>query len=208
MAIMLDAGMPILRSLDTLIEGRAGPLKRTLSEIRESLTKGSSLAEAMDKHRKVSPEMDRMLIEAGDNSGSLGDSFKMLSQWHEFVQSITWRGAVRYDLSHLQSPRRSAHRSGLPELRPGQNRRVAPTSARCSRSCCCSGHSSGYRGGALLIAPVDRVSGIAIPFDFLPLRIPILGTAIYHLSICRYAKAFGMLYKAGVPISEKATGMR
>jgi type II secretory pathway component PulF len=34
------------------------------------------------------------------------------------------------------------------------------------------------------------------------LWIPWLGKAIYHLSICRYAKAFSMLYRAGVPISE------
>ena len=66
-------------------------MKHTLSQVRESVTKGSSLSESMDQHRKVFPEMDRMVIQAGETSGSLSDSFKMLSQWHEFVHKITWR---------------------------------------------------------------------------------------------------------------------
>ncbi len=43
---------------------------------------------------------------------------------------------------------------------------------------------------------------IRLPVDYLVLRVPILGAAVYHLCISRYAKAFGMLYKAGVPIAE------
>jgi type IV pilus assembly protein PilC len=45
---------------------------------------------------------------------------------------------------------------------------------------------------------------IRLPLDYLVLRIPVLGTAVYHLCISRYVKAFGMLYKAGVPIAESA----
>jgi type II secretory pathway component PulF len=56
----------------------------------------------------------------------------------------------------------------------------------------------------LLLHLRDRAPGLRVPFDFLVLRIPALGTAVYHLSICRYAKAFSMLYKAGVPITETA----
>ena len=38
--------------------------------------------------------------------------------------------------------------------------------------------------------------------DYLVLRIPLFGLAVYQLSICRYAKAFTMMYSAGVPITE------
>ena len=31
---------------------------------------------------------------------------------------------------------------------------------------------------------------------------PILGQAMYHLCVSRYTKAFSMLYKASVPITE------
>ena len=47
-----------------------------------------------------------------------------------------------------------------------------------------------------------RVPILRWPLDVLVLRIPVLGLAIYHMSLCRYARAFGMLYGAGVPIIE------
>jgi type IV pilus assembly protein PilC len=41
--------------------------------------------------------------------------------------------------------------------------------------------------------------------DILLLRIPLLGKALYQLSICRFCRAFNMMYKAGVPITEGLT---
>jgi type II secretory pathway component PulF len=51
----------------------------------------------------------------------------------------------------------------------------------------------------------EQVRQVQYPMDFIALRIPILGQAVYQLSICRYTKAFGMLYKAGVPMIESTT---
>ena len=48
----------------------------------------------------------------------------------------------------------------------------------------------------------DKVPRLCVPMDFIMLKIPLLGSAIYQLSICRYAKAFAMLYNAGVPMTE------
>ncbi|MCL5281468.1 MAG: type II secretion system F family protein, partial [Planctomycetes bacterium] len=89
LATLLDAGVPILRSLDILIQGQRGRFKRIFSQVRESLSKGSSFSESLDEQRHVFPELDRMLIEAAETGGSLPDSFKMLSHWHEFVERIT-----------------------------------------------------------------------------------------------------------------------
>ena len=48
----------------------------------------------------------------------------------------------------------------------------------------------------------DRAPLLRLPLDMLVLRVPVLGLAVYHMSVCRYAKAFAMLYGAGVPIVE------
>jgi len=198
LAVLLDAGVPILRSLDIVIQGRKGYLKQVFSRIRESLSKGSSLTEAMGKHRNIFPDMDRMLIEAAETSGSLNDSFKMLSQWHEFICRITRRihmGMI-YPLAILHI---GAFVYGLPKFILGGMTGWAYLSQVLHVLLLF------YIPAAVVVLLMylrNRVPGIAVPFDFLTLRIPILGTAIYHLSICRYAKAFSMLYKAGVPISE------
>ena len=91
LSVMLDAGVPIMRAFDIVIEGRRGYFNRVLSQVRDSLSKGSSLAESMEKHRHVFPTLDRMLVEAAEHSGSVGQVFKMLSEWHEFVQRIVSR---------------------------------------------------------------------------------------------------------------------
>lgn len=198
LAVMLDSGVPIMRSFDIVIENRRGYFKQVLSQVRDSVSKGSSLAESMERHRHVFPTLDRLLVEAAETSGSLGESFKMLSEWHEFVQRIVLRmlTGLIYPFIMLHA---AAFVFRLPDLIFGR-----------------------ITGGeyilfalkvvfwlyilVLLVAlRIFRPEGsrlIRLPMDYVALRIPVLGQAIYQLCISRYARAFGMLYKAGVPIAE------
>jgi type IV pilus assembly protein PilC len=199
-ATMLDAGMPILRTLDIVIEGRRGYLKRVFSQIRETISKGSGLAEALGKHRRVFPDLDRMLIEAAETSGSLPASFTMLSEWHEFVHRITRRMQVG-----MIYPLLILHMGAFIAAVPGAVMR-------------------GFTTRGFLIDALRPLMYFYIPagivlvcillrkqthqlrwlLDFIVLRIPVLGQAVFHMSVCRYAKAFGMLYGAGVPMIETA----
>lgn len=198
LAILLDAGVPILRSFDILIEGRKGRLRQVFSQIRESLSRGTSLTESMGEHRRVFTDIDRMIVEAAETSGSLNESFKMLSQWHEFIHRITrqiWMGLMYpFLIVHL-----AAFILGAPALVLGQVSLL--------------GYLRGVIGSLLFLwGPViivlvllsirETARAVRTPLDYLVLWVPWLGKAIYHLSICRYARAFGMLYKAGVPIRE------
>jgi len=198
MAMLLDAGVPILRSFDIMIQGRQGYLKRAFTHVRDSLSQGSSLSESMDRHHLVFPEVDRMLIQAGETSGTLGDSFKMLSQWHEFICKITRRmmTALLYPFLLFNI---AACVFGLPRLIMGQ--------------VTIWGYFREILGILLfLYMPVivvvvfvylrERIPVLKWPLDLVALKVPVLGQAIYHVSVCRYAKVFAMLYKAGVPITE------
>jgi type IV pilus assembly protein PilC len=198
LAVMLDAGLPILRSLDIVIQGRRGYLKQVFFRIRESLSKGSSLAESMGEQRNVFPQLDLMLVQAAETAGSLGESFKMLSQWHEFVHRITQR--IRMGLIY---PVLILHIGAfvfgfaifLPDFPTVPQYLVKVLSILLPF----------YVAAAVVMVLMrirERVPAVRYPLDFIALRIPILGSAIYQLSICRYAKAFSMMYKAGVPISE------
>jgi len=198
LATMLDAGMPILRSLDIVIEGRRGYLKHVFSQIRETISQGSGLAEALEKHRRVFPDLDRMLIEAAETSGSLPASFTTLSEWHQFVHRITRRmqAGLIYPLLILHM---------------GAFIAAAPISV-----------TRGFTTRGFLLEVLRPLMYFYIPasvvvvcillrqrthllrwlLDFIVLKIPVLGQAVYHMSVCRYAKAFGMLYGAGVPMIE------
>jgi len=198
LATMLDAGVPILRSLDIVIQGRQGPLKRVFSQMRQSLSKGASLTESMAEHRTTFPDLDRMLIQTAETSGLLGESFKMLSQWHEFMSRITRRmiAGLTYPVIMLHL---AAFIVGVPDLVLGRStlpRYLMQT------------------GGILLLFYVplavvlaaivlrEKLPALRLFVDALALWIPGLGRAIYHLSISRFAKAFAMMYKAGLPIVE------
>jgi len=198
LATLLDAGVPILRSFDILIEGRQGPLKHTFRQVRESLSEGANLAESLNRHRHVFPDLDRMLIEAAETSGSLGDSFKMLSQWHEFVQRLTRRmqmGLIYpFLILHL-----AAFVVNLPDFVLGKI--IAPQYLMRVLFIL----SFLYIPTILVVVAIrlrDRIPLLRLPLDFVALHIPVLGQAIYHMSVCRYARAFAMLYKAGVPMTE------
>lgn len=198
LASLLDSGVPILRSFDIMIQGRQGTLKRVLTRIRDSLARGSSVSDALDEQRRVFPEMDRMLIQAGETSGTLGDSFKMLSQWHEFVHRITWSV-----LSGMIYPLFCLHIAAF----------VFPAPALILGSMSLGAYLwQVLRILALMYVPAALILGILFLgpragilrwiLDWLTLKIPLFGRAMYHLCVSRYAKAFAMLYKAGVPITE------
>ncbi len=202
LATLLDAGVPILRSLDVLIQGQRGRFKRVFSQVRESLSKGSSFSESLAEQGHVFPELDRMLIEAAETGGSLPDSFKMLSHWHEFVERIT-----RQIQMGLIYPLFLIHAVAV----------IAPLPTLISSLISSQASVGAYLRQVLVVlvwlyVPVlivlasllfkEKTRPLRVVLDHLVLRIPGLGAAIFHLSVFRYAKAFGMLYKAGIPVSE------
>ena len=72
LANLIEAGMPILRALQTLEEQTIHPkLKTVISDLRDSVQKGSSFAEALEEHPTVFPVMHTNLIRAGETGGML-----------------------------------------------------------------------------------------------------------------------------------------
>lgn len=198
LSVMMDAGVPILRSLDIAIDGRRGYLKRVLSQIRESISKGSSLAEAVGDHRDVFRDMDLMLIDAAETSGSLSLAFKMLSQWYEFSHRIAQRMTMGliYPVAVFHI---AAFVFGIRGLVLGGMSLTEYLRHTLSILMLL------YIPATAIIAAMalrDRVPALAYPLDFLVLRVPLLGRAVYHISVSRYAKAFAMMYGAGVPMTE------
>lgn len=198
LATMMDAGMPILRSIDVVIEGRQGHLKQIFKRIRETIGKGSSLAEALAQHPRMFPDLDLMLIEAAETSGALSTSLTTLSDWHQFMHRIT-----RRMLAGMIYPALIFHIAAFVFPLPGLVLGKLTTSEypfAVLRILLIL-----YIPAAIVLVIIclkDRAPFLRLPLDMLVLRIPLLGLAVYHMSVSRYAKAFAMLYGAGVPIIE------
>lgn len=200
LSIMLDAGVPLLRSLNTVGSGLDLPLRRDFLKLAEFASKGNPLAETMAQSPKIFDPVDVMLIKAAETSGSLPESFKLLSQWHESSQRIR-----KKILSGMALPILLIHATAFLAPFPGFA-------------------LGGWQIKSYLISVVKILSVFYIPaaiifvilrmtpktgplrrlLDHLTLKIPLLGRAVYKLALSRYCWVFHMLIKAGVPITDCA----
>lgn len=72
LANLLEAGMPISRALSTLIEQTENPkMVRIIERVRDDIQKGSTFAEALERHSKTFPAVHTNLVRAGESGGML-----------------------------------------------------------------------------------------------------------------------------------------
>src|SRR5437773_9951734 len=102
LAILQDAGLPIVRSLK-ILEGqtKVGPFKTTLTQISEDVESGSSLSEAMNKHPGVFDPLYTNMVKAGEAGGILDTILQRLAEVKEKSQRLKKRikGAMIYPLT-------------------------------------------------------------------------------------------------------------
>jgi len=196
LSILLGAGVPVLQALRNAAKSSKGKAKKALLAVADSVSAGSGLAVAISRHPKVFLSLDVILIEAGEESGNLTKVLQFLSKWYDFrnrLRRIIVSGMVLpIFLIHFAAvvgpaPGFVLHRYGLTQY---------------------------YLQSAVILSlwyvPTIIVLGILhlTPktgplrrlLDGFALRVPLLGRAIKNLALSRFCRAFGMLYKAGVPI--------
>ncbi len=200
LSIMLDAGVPLLRSLNTLSSGLKPRMRAAFLRLADSVSKGNTLAETMTKSPNIFNPLDVMLIQAAETSGSLPESFKLLSEWHEFSGRI-----AKKMLSGMTLPVLLIHATAFIAPFPGfvlGDWQIGPylTSAVTILLL--------FYIPAAIIFIILRMTPKTGLFrrllDRLTLRIPLLGRAVYKLALSRYCWVFHMLTKAGVPITDCA----
>jgi len=75
--VLLKAGLPIIQSLDTILEkGGKGKLAEILQEVREDIKGGASLSDALEKHSRVFSHLYIATIRAGERTGDLPQTIR------------------------------------------------------------------------------------------------------------------------------------
>jgi general secretion pathway protein F len=99
LATLVGAGLPLVDCLGALIEqmDRAG-LKRILSQVRERVVEGGTLADAMKAHPRVFNDLYVNMVRAGEASGALDLVLVRLADYTE--RSAQLRGKVRSALTY------------------------------------------------------------------------------------------------------------
>jgi type IV pilus assembly protein PilC len=215
-ATMINAGLPLVQSLDILASQQSKP--KVAAKIRALLAEvesGSTLADAMRKHRDFFSEIYVNMIAAGEAGGILDTILLRLAEYLEAADKLRRkvRGAMFYPLTVM-----SFAVIAIAVLLMF----VIPTFAEFFTS-----------AGVALPLPTRIVMGLsnfllgywwsliglmAIAFyalrayrrspegrlttDRLLLRVPVLGQVLRKASIARFSRTLGTLVQSGVPILE------
>lgn len=84
LADLLRVGVPVLRSLDTLAKACSSPpLAEVIRDLREKISQGETLAEAVGEHPKVFTSLHKAMILAGEEAGFLEGVLENLAEFIE-----------------------------------------------------------------------------------------------------------------------------
>jgi type IV pilus assembly protein PilC len=198
LSILLDAGIPLLASLEKANQGGRGKLISVFNDLTKEVSAGQDLSTSMKKHRSVFAEFDCTLVQVCEKSGELDQCFRMLSDWYTFVLRLK-----RIMISAMALPMVVLHIGAFISCVPawvfsGFDDRsfllnVLGVLGLFYVPCFC----------VLVVFVLGKnVSGLRLILESMVLRVPALGIGLKELAISRYAKSFAMLYKAGLPITE------
>jgi general secretion pathway protein F len=216
LADLLQAGVPLLRSLELL--ERQSPnvrLKTVLREVRMKVADGTGLAQAFAAHPKVFDELAVSMVRAGQEGGFLEDVLKRIAMFVEHQQDLKAKviGSLAYPaflacagflvvsiLVIFFVPQfkeifdRMEEQGELPALTQGL---LALSDFS---------HSvQGWFTGGLIIFGVmafirwTRGSGRRWA-DGMKLKIPLFGKVFLNLAISRFTRILGTMLHNGIPI--------
>ena len=104
LAALVDAGVPIVRSLDLMAKQQAMPLfKRALTAVGSEVNQGGSLGAALRRWPKVFDKLTVAMVEAGEAGGVLDESLRRLSKVLEGNAKLQnqIKGAMGYPVAVL-----------------------------------------------------------------------------------------------------------
>ena len=213
-ATMIAAGLPMVQCLEILSQQMESVnLRKIVGQIKESVQAGTTLAEALSKHKKVFDDLFVNMVDAGEIGGALDVILMRLAGYREKADALTRKvkGAMIYPavvmtvaigvtfimLTYIV-PVFAKMFAGLGAELP------APTKLILSLS----GFLRHYilMGVVLLILVViaykfySRTDKGRLNVDKLKLRIPLIGDLIRKSSIARFSRTLGTLLSSGVPI--------
>ena len=224
LADLLRAGVPMLRSLEILARSAANPqLGRLLSEVKEDVSAGEALADALAKHPKVFIDLHAAMVRAGETGGFLEDVLANLANFIERQDDL--RGKVRGAMIYpcvLASLSVVAVLVVLLKFVPMFKGYLdVKNLPMVSQVLFAISDALRFNAHWVLLAAVAVVAPVLFwlrgqagrrTWNHWKLRIPVIGKAIRMVAITRFCRVFGTLLKNGIPIihalqvSKDATG--
>ncbi|MGD8240808.1 MAG: type II secretion system F family protein [Armatimonadota bacterium] len=215
-ANLFNAGLPVLRCIDTLIDHSENPrLRATLRDVRADVQGGGRLWETLAKHPKIFDSLYVNLVRAGEASGQLDDVMTRLADFMEYEQEQRARikSAMAYPLVLIVAgsaavaflmlkiiPDFEKVFMSLGRTLPG------PTMLLMSVSRFMLAYWWALLGGAvvawLVLQGIRRTPSGGYVIDSVRLRLPVIGSLLGKIAIAQFTRTLSTLVHGGVPILE------
>jgi type IV pilus assembly protein PilC len=215
-SVMIDAGLPLVQCLEILAANQENPtFQKGLTSVRTTVEGGATLANAMRQHPKLFDDLTTNMIEAGETGGILDLILQRLAIYVE--KAVKLKSAVKSALIYPVSvislatlivaallkwvvPIFANLFAGLGVALPLPTRIVMGLSA-----------FVGQFWWFFIVGGVGLVFGIKQVrkdprgrywFDYLMLKLPVIGLLLRKIAVARFTRTLGTLITSGVPILE------
>ncbi len=213
MAVLLQSGVPMVESLNALLDQIENEkLKRVFSEVRSAVNEGSSLADALEKH-KIFSNIYVNMVRAGESSGSLEVVLERLADLMESQAQL--KSKV---LSALAYPAVMALMSALimiimlttvvPRISQVFLRAKIKLPLMTRMLIGSSNFLAGYwwlllalfAGGAYAFVRWKKTPNGRAKWDRFTMNMPVFGQIIQLVSVARFSRTLSTLLASGVPL--------
>ncbi len=216
---MMRAGIPINQAIIGLARSTRNPvLATTLRDVHAGLESGRELSATLARHPSIFSTLFVSMVRVGENTGRLDEAFLQISAYLELERETRQRikSALRYPtfvliaisiaigvINVLVIPAFAKVFERAGAALPLPTRMILGTSEFFVQ------WWPWMVGGAIALvfgarAYVNTPEG-RLRWDSVKLRLPIAGDIIYRATLGRFARAFAMALKAGVPLIQALT---
>lgn len=209
---MVDAGLALSRALAVMErQTKSKKFKKILTDLGGYVEKGLALSEALAKSPETFSPLFVSMVRAGEESGKLGDSLRIVAEQMDRSYALRRkiRGAMMYPAIILSVmviigilmlmfvvPTLTATFTELHVKLPATTQLVITTSDLLTA------HPIGVIGGLLLLivgaVMLSRTRGGKRGFEFVMLRMPIIGNLVKETNAARMSRTFSSLLSSGV----------
>src|SRR6266568_2196714 len=214
LAVLVGAGVPLVEALTALVEQvEHERLKRIVSDVRQRVNEGSSLADALAAHARVFTNLYINMIRAGESSGALEIVLVRLADFTEgqarlrakIVGTLTYPAAMLIIGTVIMG---ILFTVVIPKITRifDETRVTLPLTTRALIGFSSFVHDWWWAGGLLAIGGAallarwkETPTGRAA-WDRRVLTLPIFGALIRQIAIARFSRTLATLLKSGVPL--------
>ncbi len=219
MYTLLKAGVPILRALAGLQESATNPtLRRVIADLRVSLDAGRELSTAMRQHPDVFSTFYVSVVRVGEATGQLDEAFNRLFGYLEFEREVRERikTALRYPtivVVVISAAIAIVNFAVIPAFAKIFESSKVPLPLLTRFLVATSDFFlaawpiliGAIVAGIVGFISYTRTENGRYNWDRFKLRVPVAGPIIFKSTLARFARAFAIAARAGVPIVQGLT---